>query len=120
MINHDGKVLCRAARQNQWFCEEESGSTCEHFRGQLRDRRSRRRDYRWDAWLFDWIGSLAGVLVGAIVGGFALPFLVFGMFMVGIFFESGFTGLRELFPSSHGTVVGECQTPEGSTDAEPF
>ncbi|MCI0458987.1 MAG: hypothetical protein L0Z62_18675 [Gemmataceae bacterium] len=53
---------------------------------------------------FGLVGAVLGLPAGAVVGWFVLPLLVFAVFVVGIFFEEGPAGLRELFRRGRGSV----------------
>jgi hypothetical protein len=57
--------------------------------------------YLGHSW-FGLVGAVLGLPAGAVVGWFVLPLLVFAVFVVGIFFEEGPAGLRELFCRGRG------------------
>ena len=64
--------------------------------------------------LMGWGGVVIGVPLGAVAGWFVPPMLIFAMFLVGIFRENGFTGVRELFRKGRGSVVGSVDPPPDS------
>jgi hypothetical protein len=52
--------------------------------------------YLGSSW-FGLAGAVLGLPLGAVLGWFVPPLLVFTYFLVGIFFEEGPEGLREMF-----------------------
>jgi hypothetical protein len=63
--------------------------------------------------LFGWLGAVIGLPAGVVIGWFVPPLLVFMVFLLGILFEEGPSGLRKMFRASEKLVPTDNKEPPG-------